>query len=62
MKNIREIQPELFPEEIKKGKNTKFIIVRQSSSTNFRGWNAVVASMAKNFSISDRKYFAGMTD
>tara|TARA_Y100000310_G_C20491706_1_gene719570 strand:+ start:40 stop:960 length:921 start_codon:yes stop_codon:yes gene_type:complete len=62
MKNIREIQPELFPEEIKKGKNTKAIIVRQSSSTNFRGWNDVVASMAKNFSISDRKYFAGMTD
>ena len=55
-------QSELFPEEIKKGKNTKFIIIRQSSSTNFRGWNDVVASMAKNFSISDRKYFAGMTD
>ena len=62
MKNIREIQPELFPEEIKKGKKTKYIRIRQSSSTNFRGWNDVIASMAKNFSTSDRKYFAGMTD
>jgi hypothetical protein len=57
-----ETQLELFPEEIKKGKKTKYIIVRQSSSINFRGWNNVVASMAKNFSTSDRKYFAGMTD
>ena len=55
-------QLELFPEEIEKGKKTKYIIVRQSSSTNFRGWNDVIASMAKNFSVSSRKYFAGMTD
>ena len=55
-------QLELFPKEIKKGKNTKNFIIRKSSSNNFRGWNDVVASMAKNFSTSDRKYFAGMTD
>ena len=61
-KNIQETQLELFPEEIKKDKKTKYIIVRQSSSTNLKGWNDVVASTAKNFSISDRKYYAGMTD
>ena len=55
-------QLELFPEEIKKGKNTKSFIIRKSSSTSFRKWNDVVASIAKNFSISDRKYFAGMID
>ena len=60
--NTIRTQLELFPEEIKKGQKTKKIIIRRSSSTNFRGWNDVVASMAKNFSISDRKYFAGMTD
>ena len=53
-------QLKLFPEEIKK--KTKAIIVRQSSSLYFRKWNDVVASMAKNFSTSDRKYYAGMTD
>jgi len=61
-KNIQETQLELFPEEIKRGKKTKYIITRQSSSNYLRGWNDVVASMAKNFSASDRKYFAGMTD
>ena len=55
-------QLELFPKEVKKGQGTKQIIIRRSSSNNFRGWNDVVASMAKNFSISDRKYFAGMID
>ena len=53
-------QLKLFPEETKK--KTKAIIIRQSSSLYFRKWNDVVASMAKNFSTSDRKYFAGMTD
>ena len=55
-------QLELFPKEIKKGQKTKCIVIRRSSSNNFRGWNDVVASMAKNFSVSSRKYFAGMTD
>lgn len=55
-------QLELFPKEIKKGKNTKNFIIRKSSSNYFRKWNDVVASMAKNFSVSSRKYFAGMTD
>ena len=55
-------QLELFPEEIKKGKNTKNFVIRQSSSKNFRGWNDVVASIAKNFNTSDRKYFACITD
>ena len=55
-------QLELFPKEIKKGKNTKNFIIRKSSSNNFRGWNDVVAYMAKSFNTSDRKYFAGMTD
>ena len=59
---MKETQLELFPEEIEKDKNTKNFVIRQSSSKNFRGWNDVVASMAKNFSTSDRKYFAGMTD
>tara|TARA_R100001244_G_scaffold3675_2_gene4933 strand:- start:540 stop:1436 length:897 start_codon:yes stop_codon:yes gene_type:complete len=53
-------QLKLFAEETKK--KTKKIIIRQSSSNYFRGWNDVIASMAKNFSASDRKYFAGMTD
>lgn len=52
-------QLELFPIKIKKSKS---VIVRKSSSNNFRGWNDVMASIAKNFSISDRKYFAGMID
>jgi len=55
---IRE-QLELFPKKIKK---TKSIIIRQSSSNNFKGWNDVMVSIAKNFSVSDRKYFAGMID
>ena len=55
-------QLELFPKEIKKGQKTKCIVIRRSSSNNFRGWSDVVASMAKNFSVSSRKYFAGMTD
>ena len=60
--NTIRTQLELFPKEVKKGQKTKTIIVRKSSSNNFRGWNNVMASIAKNFSISDRKYFAGMTD
>jgi|8_EtaG_2_1085327.scaffolds.fasta_scaffold03687_12 hypothetical protein len=52
-------QLELFPEKSKKSKN---IIIRQSNSTHFRKWNDVMASIAKNFSVSDRKYFAGMMD
>ena len=60
--NTIRTQLELFPKEVKKGQKTKTIIVRKSSSKNFRGWNDVVASMAKNFSVSSRKYFAGMTD
>jgi hypothetical protein len=52
-------QLELFPEKIKK---TKSIIIRKSSSNHFRGWNDIMTSIAKNFSISDRKYFAGMID
>ncbi len=55
---IRE-QLELFPKKIKKSKT---IIVRQSSSNNFREWNDVMTDIAKNFNISDRKYFAGMID
>ena len=55
---IRE-QLELFPKKIKK---TKSIIIRQSSSKHFKGWNDVMVSIAKNFSVSDRKYFAGMID
>lgn len=52
-------QLELFPKKIKK---TKSIIIRKSSSNNFRGWNDVMTDIAKNFSISDRQYFAGMID
>jgi len=52
-------QLELFPEKIKKSKS---VIIRQSNSNHFREWNDVMASIAKNFSISDRKYFAGMVD
>jgi len=52
-------QLELFPEKIKK---TKSIIIRKSSSNNFRGWNDVMTDIAKNFSIPDRQYFAGMID
>ncbi len=52
-------QLELFPEKIKK---TKSIIIRKSSSNNFRGWNDVMIDIAKNFSIPDRQYFAGMID
>ena len=59
---MKETQLELFREEIEKDKNTKNFVIRQSSSKNFRGWNDVVASIAKNFNTSDRKYFAGMTD
>jgi len=55
---IRE-QLELFPKKIKK---TKTIIIRQSNSTGIREWNDVMTSIAKNFNISDRKYFAGMMD
>ena len=55
---IRE-QLELFPKKIKKSKT---IIVRQSSSNHFKGWNDIMTSIAKNFNISDRKYFAGMID
>ena len=55
---IRE-QLELFPKKIKKSKS---IIIRQSSSKHFKGWNDVMVSIAKNFSVSDRKYFAGMID
>ncbi len=55
---IRE-QLELFPKKIKKSKS---IIVRQSNSNNFRGLNDAMKGIAKNFSISDRKYFAGMID
>ena len=58
-KNVQGTQLELFPE---KSKKTKSIIIRQSDSNNFRGWNDVMASIAKNFSVSDRKYFAGMID
>ena len=60
--NTIRTQLELFPEEIRKGQNTKTTKVRQSSSKNFKGWNDAMASMAKNFSTSDRKYFAGMID
>ena len=52
-------QLELFPE---KSKKSKTVIIRKSSSNNFREWNDVMASIAKNFSVSDRKYFAGMID
>jgi len=55
-------QLKLFPEEIKKGQKTKMFVIRKSSSNNFRGWNKTIGLMAKNFSTSDRKYFAGMTD
>lgn len=52
-------QLELFPEKIKK---TKSIIIRKSSSNHFRGLNDVMIDIAKNFSIPDRQYFAGMID
>ena len=55
-------QLELFPEEIEKSKNTKNFIIRKSSSNNFRGWNDVVAYMAKSFNTSDRKYFVFIND
>ena len=52
-------QLELFPKKIRKSKS---VIIRKSNSNHFREWNDVMASIAKNFSISDRKYFAGMVD
>jgi len=52
-------QLEFFPIKIKK---TSSVIVRQSSSVYFREWNDIVASIAKNFSVADRKYYAGMID
>ena len=52
-------QLELFPEKIKK---TKSIVIRQSNSNHFRKWNDVMTDIAKNFSVPDRKYFAGMID
>ena len=60
--NTIRTQLELFPREVKKGQKTKTVKVRQSSSKHLKGWNDVMASIAKNFSISDRKYFAGMID
>ena len=55
-------QLKLFPEEIKKGQQTKSFIIRKSSSLYFREWNKTIGFMVKNFSTSDRKYFGGMTD
>ena len=52
-------QLEFFPIKIKK---TSSVIVRQSNSVYFREWNDIVASIAKNFSVADRKYYAGMID
>ena len=53
-------QLKLFSEETKK--NTKTTIVRLSSSLHFKGWNETIGLITKNFSTSDRKYYAGMTD
>jgi hypothetical protein len=55
-------QLKLFPEETKKDQTQKTIRIRQSSSLNIRDWNETVGLIAKNFSTSDRRYYAGMTD
>lgn len=41
---------------------TKSFIIKKSNSNYFREWNDVMTDIAKNFSISNRKYFAGMID
>ena len=55
-------QLKLFPDKIKKGQITKSTIIRQSSSNNLKDSDPIVESIGKNFSTSDRKYYAGMTD
>ena len=45
--NTIRTQLELFPEEVKKGQKTKTIKVRQSFSKRLKGWNDVMASIAK---------------
>ena len=55
-------QLKLFPEETKKGQKQKSIIIRQSSSNYLKDADPLVGHIGKNFSTSDRKYFAGMTD
>ena len=56
-------QLKLFPDKIKKEiKKSKSFIIRKSSSLHFKEWNESIGLMTKNFSTSDRKYYAGMTD
>jgi len=55
-------QLKLFPDKIKKGQQTKSTIIKQSSSQHLKDADPMLGVMAKNFSTSDRKYYAGMTD
>ena len=55
-------QLKLFPDKIKKGQRTKSTIIKRSSSLHLKDADPILGVMAKNFSTSDRKYYAGMTD
>tara|TARA_R100000656_G_scaffold95565_1_gene69388 strand:- start:792 stop:1679 length:888 start_codon:yes stop_codon:yes gene_type:complete len=55
-------QLNLFSDKIKKGQQTKSTIIRQSSSNNLKESDPIVGYIGNNFSTSDRKYYAGMTD
>ena len=55
-------QLKLFPEETKKGQITKSTKIRRSSSNYLKDGDPFVGHIGKNFSTSDRRYYAGMTD
>jgi hypothetical protein len=55
-------QLKLFPEETKKGQVTKTTRIRQSSSLSLKDADPLVGHIGKNFSTSDRRYYAGMID
>jgi len=54
MNNLNEIE--------KKEKKSKIFVIRQSSSKNTRNVESISRWMGKNFSVSERQYFAGMMD
>ena len=54
MNNLNEIE--------KKEKKSKIFVIRQSSSKNTRDVESISRWMGKNFSVSERQYFAGMMD
>ena len=46
----------------KKEKKSKIFVIRESSSKNTRDVEGISRWMGENFSVSERKYFAGMMD